>query len=178
MTPEERARQTIDELLDYAGWSVQDRETMNLFDPAHRGVAVREAYLATGYADYLLFVDGKALGVIEAKKVGVPLSGVEAQSARYAEGLKAPMQAWLPDQPLPFRYESTGVETYFTNTLDPEPSFSKSSFTPISVPSASLYMSPSPSFSVDSPFIFSMASPSTEIALIIFGKNFGNPTFK
>jgi type I site-specific restriction endonuclease len=56
---------------------------MNLFDPSKPGVAVREAHLKTGFADYLLFVEGKALGVVEAKKVGVPLSGVEAQSARY-----------------------------------------------------------------------------------------------
>jgi type I restriction enzyme R subunit len=121
MQPEQKARQQIDELLDYAGWDVQDREAMNLFDPARPGVAVREAYLKTGYADYLLFVEGKALGVIEAKRVGVPLSGVEAQSARYAGGLRTPMQAWRPQMPLPFRYESTGIETFFTNGLDPDP---------------------------------------------------------
>ena len=121
MTPEERARETIDKLLDHAGWAVQDREAMNLFDANYPGAAVREAYLATGYADYLLFVDGKALGVIEAKKAGVPLSGVEAQSARYAAGLRPPMRAWRPEEPLPFRYESTGIETYFSNSLDPYP---------------------------------------------------------
>lgn len=121
MMPEARARQQIDQLLHYAGWNVQDRNAMNLFDPTQPGVAVREAHLQTGFADYLLFVDGKALGVVEAKKVGVPLSGVEAQSARYAVGLKPPMQAWRPEMLLPFRYESTGVETYFTNGLDPEP---------------------------------------------------------
>ncbi|NCF68775.1 MAG: DEAD/DEAH box helicase family protein, partial [Chloroflexi bacterium] len=121
MTPEERARETIDELLDYAGWDVQDREAMNLFDPTLTGVAVREAHLKTGFADYLLFVGGKALGVIEAKRAGTPLVGVELQSARYSVGLRPPMQAWLPDEPLPFLYESTGIETYFTNKLDPEP---------------------------------------------------------
>jgi type I site-specific restriction endonuclease len=41
MTPEEKARQQIDELLHYAGWDVQDREQMNLFDPNRPGVAVR-----------------------------------------------------------------------------------------------------------------------------------------
>ncbi|MCP4418458.1 MAG: DEAD/DEAH box helicase family protein [Chloroflexi bacterium] len=121
MTPEQKARQQIDKLLNYAGWDIQDREAMNLFDPTKPGVAVREAHLKTGFADYLLFVEGKALGVVEAKKVGVPLSGVEAQSARYAVGLKPPMQAWRPELPLPFRYESTGVETFFTNGLDPDP---------------------------------------------------------
>jgi type I restriction enzyme R subunit len=121
MNPEERARETIDELLRYAGWDVQDRETMNLFDPTRPGVAVREAYLRTGFADYLLFVDGKALGVIEAKKEGTPLVGVEAQSARYSVGLPSRMLAWRPDDPLPFLYESTGIETYFTNRLDPDP---------------------------------------------------------
>lgn len=121
MTPEQKARLKIDELLTYAGWHVQDREAMNLFDPAKPGVAVREAHLRTGFADYLLFVDGQALGVVEAKKVGVPLSGVEAQSARYAVGLRPPMRTWRPEIPLPFRYESTGVETFFTNGLDPDP---------------------------------------------------------
>lgn len=121
MTPEQKARQKIDELLTYAGWHVQDRDAMNLFDPAKPGVAVREAHLRTGFADYLLFVDGRALGIIEAKKVGMPLSGVEAQSARYAVGLRPPMRAWRPEIPLPFRYESTGVETFFTNGLDPDP---------------------------------------------------------
>lgn len=119
MTPEQKARRTIDNLLESAGWQVQDREQMNLF--ARPGVAVREAHLRTGFADYLLFVDGKALGVVEAKKVGTTLSGVESQSARYAVGLKSHMQAWIPSQPLPFRYESTGRRTFFTNTLDPEP---------------------------------------------------------
>jgi type I restriction enzyme, R subunit len=58
MTPEEKARQQIDQLLRCAGWTVQDRTAMNLFDPAAPGVAVREAHLRTGYADYLLFVEG------------------------------------------------------------------------------------------------------------------------
>jgi type I restriction enzyme R subunit len=98
---------------------VQNREDMSLF--GRRGVAVREAMLASGPADYLLFVDGKALGVVEAKKTGTTLSGVEDQSGRYAAGLRPPMRPWLAERPLPFRYESTGVETYFTNTLDPEP---------------------------------------------------------
>jgi len=115
--PEAEARERIDTLLDAAGWAVQDRTQMNL--SAARGIAVREFSLATGFVDYLLIVDRKALGVIEAKPVGVTLSGVESQSAKYKDALKPPLRAWR--DPLPFLYESTGVETYFTNDLDPEP---------------------------------------------------------
>jgi len=115
-TPEQRARQTIDELLTAAGWQVQDRGELNL--SAARGVAVREFALKTGFADYLLFVDRKAIGAVEAKAEGMPLSGIESQSEKYSAGLPAVPPAWR--KPLPFLYESTGVETYFTNGLEPE----------------------------------------------------------
>jgi type I restriction enzyme R subunit len=121
MTPEQKARETIDELFHHAGWEVQDREAMSLFDSSRPGVAVREVYLSTGYADYLLFVEGKALGAIEAKRAGVPLTGVKAQAERYSVGLQPHMHAWIPDRPLPFLYQSTGIETYFTNGRDPNP---------------------------------------------------------
>ena len=116
-TPEQRARQNIDKLLQAAGWVVQDRRDLNL--GAGLGVAVREYHLSTGPADYLLFVQRKAIGVVEAKPEGVTLSGVEAQSARYSIGLGATPPHW--HTPLPFLYESTGVETFFTDGLDPEP---------------------------------------------------------
>ena len=115
--PEERARETIDALLAAAGWVIQDREDMNLI--AAEGIAVREFSVKEGVADYLLFVDGKAIGAIEAKKEGMPLAGVEVQSAKYRDGLPKGAQAW--HLPLPFLYETTGVETYFTNGLDPDP---------------------------------------------------------
>ena len=119
MTPEQRARQEIDRLLVAAGWHVCDYKDANIH--AARGVAIREFPLTAGhgYADYLFYVDGKAAGVIEAKKVGVPLLGVERQSSRYTQGMPSTLPAWL--RPLPFAYESTGVETRFTNGLDPEP---------------------------------------------------------
>ena len=109
----------IDRLLEAAGWHVCDYKGANIH--AARGVAIREFPLASGhgYADYLFYLDGKAAGVIEAKKVGVPLLGVERQSSRYTQGMPAALPAWL--RPLPFAYESTGVETRFTNGLDPEP---------------------------------------------------------
>ncbi len=73
--PEVRARQNIDRLLTATGWLVQDHEDRNL--GAGPGVAVREYALRTGTADYLLFVDRKAIGAVEAKPEGVTLSGVE-----------------------------------------------------------------------------------------------------
>ncbi|MDP3373202.1 MAG: type I restriction-modification enzyme R subunit C-terminal domain-containing protein [Hydrogenophaga sp.] len=119
MTPEARARQTIDALLTAAGWHVCDVASANMY--AATGVAIREFPLnpGHGFADYLLYVNGKACGVIEAKKEGATLSGVEVQSARYAQGLPAALPAWR--RPLPFVFESTGVETRFTNGLDPAP---------------------------------------------------------
>ncbi|MBX3001256.1 MAG: DEAD/DEAH box helicase family protein [Caldilineaceae bacterium] len=116
-SPEARARSTIDSQLQQAGWLVQDRAGFN--PAAGMGIAVREFPLRTGFADYLLLVDRKAIGAVEAKKVGTPLSGVEAQSARYSEGLPEIPPAWR--KPLPFLYETTGVETFFTNGLDPDP---------------------------------------------------------
>ncbi len=84
-------------------------------------MAVREFPLKPGhgFADYLLYVDGKAAGVIEAKRQGVTLSGVEVQAKKYTEGLPPGLPAW--HNPLLFAYQSTGVETRFTNGLDPEP---------------------------------------------------------
>jgi type I restriction enzyme R subunit len=119
MTPEAKARQSIDALLMQAGWHVCHMNDANIH--AARGVAIREFPLNAGfgYADYLLYLDGKAAGVIEAKKEGATLTGVEVQSARYAQGLPATLPAWR--RPLPFSYESTGIETHFTQGLDPQP---------------------------------------------------------
>jgi type I restriction enzyme R subunit len=73
--PEDRARANIDRLLTAAGWLIQNRSSINI--DAGRGIAIREFQLAPGhgFADYLLYVDGYAAGVIEAKKAGVPLVG-------------------------------------------------------------------------------------------------------
>jgi type I restriction enzyme R subunit len=119
MPAEHEARAEIDKLLSLAGWRVANVENADIH--ANRGVAIREFPLKTGhgFADYLLYVDGKACGVIEAKKQGTTLTGVEIQSSRYAQGLPTTLPAWR--RPLPFLYESTGVETHFTNGLDPDP---------------------------------------------------------
>jgi type I restriction enzyme, R subunit len=116
-TPEQRARIDIDDLLSLAGWLVQDRHEIDLSRAL--GVAVREFPLRNGFADYVLFINRQIVGVIEAKKVGTPLSGTESQAKSYSEGLPADLPA--PFLPLPFIYQSTGVETLFTNRLDPDP---------------------------------------------------------
>ncbi len=87
LAAEQRARVLIDAQLVAAGWAVQDKSDLNLFGGL--GVAVREVVMKRGHgrADYLLYVDKRAVGVIEAKPEGTPLSGVEWQSAMYAEGL-------------------------------------------------------------------------------------------
>ncbi len=116
-TPEELARQNIDAQLNACGWAVQDRQAMNLY--AGRGVAVREFPTDKGEADYLLFVDRKAAGVVEAKPEGTTLSGVAEQAGGYATTL--PPNIPHVTLPLPFLYESTGVETYFSDGRDPQP---------------------------------------------------------
>jgi type I restriction enzyme R subunit len=116
--PEARARERIDRLLEEAGWALQDRDEMNVSVPA---VAVREFKLEKGhgFADYLLFLDGKAVGVCEAKPAGVPVRNVEVQAKRYVLGLPDALDA--PFKPLPFAYISTGEETAFVNHFDPHP---------------------------------------------------------
>jgi len=117
MSAEEKARQKIDRLLELAGWKLQNRPQLNL--GAALGVAVREFPLKSGYADYMLFVDRKAVGAIEAKPEGTTLSGVAEQSEKYLVGL--PDNIPQVSKPLPFAYESTGTETFFRDTRDPEP---------------------------------------------------------
>jgi type I restriction enzyme R subunit len=115
---EARARVEIDRQLAAAGWKVQSQKALNL--AAASGVAVREFVLEKphGRVDYLLFLNGQPIGVIEAKPEGTTLTEVEHQSGKYVEGLPAWMRP--PVYPLPFIYESTGVETRFTNGYDPD----------------------------------------------------------
>ena len=118
MKPEEKARLLIDQKLEAAGWIIQDMKDRNL--GAGVGVAVREFPTDTGEADYVLFVNRKAVGVIEAKKdnAGENLTVVEAQTERYATAnLK-----WRQDNtPLRFLFEATGQIIRFTDNADPAP---------------------------------------------------------
>src|SRR5437016_5304270 len=113
--PEELAREKIDKLLTECGWILQNRSTINL--SAGQGIAIREALLKDrDEVDYLLFVDGKAIGTVEAKPEGHTLIGVEEHSGKYGKKLLDIYPRWR--EPLPFAYESTGVETQFTNQGD------------------------------------------------------------
>jgi type I restriction enzyme R subunit len=110
VTPEQKARQQIDRQLEQAGWIVQDYRQMHI--TAGLGVAVREFPLTTGYADYMLYADAKAIGSVEAKPEGFGLMGVAEQSTKYSIGLPKLLPNW--EVPLPFAYESTGTECRFT----------------------------------------------------------------
>jgi type I restriction enzyme R subunit len=115
--PEQLARDRIDAALVQSGWIVQDKKKLNL--SAGLGVAVREYQTDTGPADYILFVDKKPVGVIEAKRPeeGANLTKVEDQS----EGYAAAKLKYLDNEKLYFAYESTGDITRFTDYRDPKP---------------------------------------------------------
>lgn len=116
--PEQVARDAIDAQLLASGWTVQDKNSINF----HSGIgqAVREYTTDSGPADYVLFLDGKPVGVIEAKKetLGQNITTVEEQTADYA----AAKLKWIQSTgiPLPFLYEATGVITRFTDQRDPK----------------------------------------------------------
>jgi len=123
LEPEQIARQQIDNQLRAAGWIIQDRSELNLHTSI--GVAVREFPVTKpngnpGEADYMLFINQKAVGVIEAKRQGTTLSGIAEQSSNYAAGLadNIPHEG---EETLPFLYQSTGIETTFRDERDPEP---------------------------------------------------------
>lgn len=118
MTPETKARQQIDQKLEQAGWTIQDMKQLNL--AAGTGVAVREYPTDTGPADYVLFVNRNAVGIIEAKKdsAGENLTVTEHQTERYANATLK----WRKDNtPLPFLFEATGQIIRFTDGRDPSP---------------------------------------------------------
>ena len=119
LTPEQEARRDIDAQLEACGWVVQDHKHAAV--AAARGVAVREVPVGKGRADYVLFVDCQAVGVIEAKPVGTTLTGVEPQTLGYRTSYPGELPASDVGGALPFGYESTAVETRFTCGLDPLP---------------------------------------------------------
>ncbi len=115
--PEQKARDRIDQMLIASEWIVQSKKQVDL--SVGKGIAVREYQTDIGPADYVLFVDRKPVGIIEAKREdeGHRLTVVEEQSSEYA---KAKLK-YLNNAPLPFVYESTGLITRFTDYRDPKP---------------------------------------------------------
>jgi len=116
--PEQIARDNIDKQLMLCGWIIQDKKKLNL--SAGLGIAIREYQTDIGPADYVLFIDRKAVGIIEAKREeeGLHLtSTVQEQSVQYATA----KLRLLDNDPLPFVYESTGEVTRFTDYRDPKP---------------------------------------------------------
>ncbi|MBL7114038.1 MAG: DEAD/DEAH box helicase family protein [Bacteroidales bacterium] len=116
-TPEQLARQNIDQMLIKAGWLLQDVKDINF--AAGIGIAVREFPTDKGPADYILFVNRKAVGAIEAKPEGMTLSGVSDQTGKYIRKFLENIPHF--EVPLPFAFESTGKETFFRDERDPEP---------------------------------------------------------
>ena len=115
MTPEEKARCVIDDKLCQSGWVIQDLKRLNL--TASLGVAVREFPTSTGEVDYALFVDGKPVGVVEAKQsqAGQSITDVEVQSGRYANSTFN----WVKnDYTIRFAYEATDKLIRFTDYKD------------------------------------------------------------
>lgn len=116
--PEQQARDRIDEMLHTAGWFVQSKKDIDF--SVGIGVAIREYQTSVGPVDYMLFVNQKPVGVIEAKKEdeGYRLTTVEEQSTDYAN---ADIKFFKNTEGLKYVYESTGVITRFTDYTDPKP---------------------------------------------------------
>jgi type I restriction enzyme R subunit len=117
--PEQRARDQIDTLLLASGWVVQDYKAINL--STSLGVAIREYRTDIGPVDYLLFVGGKPVAALEAKREeeGQRMTSHEDQVENYA----ASNIKWVNSEPLPFLYLSTGTITRFADCRDPKPRF-------------------------------------------------------
>ena len=116
MTPEEKARVKIDQMFEDAGWQVVDRD---FYSPTISAAAIREGLLEGNHeADYFLFINGKAIGVLEAKREEVDVTSTKVceQTEMYARGVPECYQAW--QRPLPFGYQSNGEETYFRDFRD------------------------------------------------------------
>ncbi|MBI2471002.1 MAG: DEAD/DEAH box helicase family protein [Planctomycetes bacterium] len=115
--PEQIARDNIDRQLKACCWVIQNKTRINLNEGI--GVAVREYQTDVGPADYVLFVDGKPVGVVEAKReeAGHKLAVHEDQAEDYA----AAKLKYLNNEKLPFVYVSTGEVTSFTDFRDPKP---------------------------------------------------------
>ncbi len=117
MLPEERAREKIDRQLEKAGWEIVSREE---YTP-HSASAVKEGLMqGNTESDYLLFVDDKAIAVVEAKREENPLAeDVQSQADGYATHPQNWYGLWY-DGLIPLVYLANGSKIYFKNLLSPE----------------------------------------------------------
>lgn len=116
MTPEEKARVKIDQMFEDAGWKVVDRD---FYSPTLTAAAIREGLLeGNREADYFLFVNGMAVGILEAKRKEVDVTSdmVCEQADIYARGVPECYKAY--SRPLPIIYQSNGEETIFRDFRD------------------------------------------------------------
>ena len=117
MLPEEKARVKIDKQLTSAGWDVVSRDE---YVPQSAS-AVKEALMqGNTESDYLLFVDDKAIAVVEAKREENPLGeDVQGQAEDYACNPQSWYGVWYPNQ-IPLVYLANGRKIYFKNMLHPD----------------------------------------------------------
>ena len=114
MLPEEKARVKIDKQLRNAGWDIISR---NEYLP-NSTTAVKEALMVGNTeSDYLLFVDGKAIAVVEAKREENPLGDeVKKQAEDYAVSPQSWYALWF-EKLIPLVYMANGNKIYFKNML-------------------------------------------------------------
>ena len=123
LKPEERARQWIDRKLKDAGWEVINR---NDFAPSMNAVAIRETLMSGGLeADYVLFLNGKAAAVIEAKREEISLDN--PQLIAQAENYTTKALEWVPlwENPIPFVFLSNGKEIAFKDCRKQDAKYEK-----------------------------------------------------
>ena len=116
MKPEEKARAIIDRMFEEAGWKVVDRDK---YVPNMTAVAIREGLMVGNReADYLLFLNGKAVGVLEAKRIETDINSdiVQEQARLYTRSCPKWCQAWFPNIPLPLAYVANSRDLMFYDT--------------------------------------------------------------
>lgn len=116
MNPEEKARVIIDRMFEEAGWKVVDRDK---YAPNMTAVAIREGLMVGNReADYLLFLNGKAVGVLEAKRIETDINSdiVQEQARLYTRSCPKWCQAWFPNIPLPLAYVANSRDLMFYDT--------------------------------------------------------------
>ena len=123
MNPEEKARVIIDRMFEEAGWKVVDRDK---YAPNMTAVAIREGLMVGNKeADYLLFLNGKAVGVLEAKRIETDINSdiVQEQARLYTRSCPKWCQAWFPNIPLPLAYVANSRDLMFYDTRKSDSEF-------------------------------------------------------